>query len=181
MFKKNERRKHAEIGTGSVADIAFLLLIFFLVATTIDTDKGIQAKLPPYEEEPVDMIIHNRNVLSVLINANDELLVESENDEISNLKERTKEFVLNPNEKENLSMNPVNAVVSLKSDRGTSYNAYIQVYNELRAAYNEIHDEIAMQRYGKSYDDLDFEFKKDIRSDFPLVISEAEPTDFAEK
>lgn len=181
IFKKNQRRERAAIGTGSVADIAFLLLIFFLVATTIDTDKGIQAKLPLYEEEPVDFQIPQRNVLSVLINANDELLVESENDEISNLKERTKEFVLNPNGDENLSMSPVNAVVSLKSDRGTSYDAYIQVYNELRAAYNEIHDEVAIQRYGKSYDDLDFELKKNIRNDFPLIISEAEPTDFAEK
>lgn len=181
IFKKNQRRERAAIGTGSVADIAFLLLIFFLVATTIDTDKGIKAKLPPYEEAPVELKTPKRNVLSVLINANDELLVRGEEENVSNLKERTKEFVLNPDGNENLSMNPVNAIVSLKSDRGTSYDAYIQIYNELRAAYNEIHEEIAMQRYHKSYEDLDFELKKSIRKEFPLVISEAEPTDFAAK
>lgn len=183
MFKKNQRRERKGIGTGSVADIAFLLLIFFLVATTIDTDKGIMAKLPPYDdnESMCNMPIKNRNVLRILVNANDKLLVEGENDEISNLKERTKEFILNPSGDYTLSENPVNAVISLQNDRGTSYDAYIQVYNELRAAYNEIWTEIAMQRYGESYDNLDFEFKKAIRSDFPLVISEAEPTDFAEK
>lgn len=181
IFKKSQRRERAAIGTGSVADIAFLLLIFFLVATTIDTDKGIQAKLPPYEEEPPIADVNRRNVLSILINANDELLIRGEEENVAQLKERTKEFILNPSNDESLAQNPVNAVISLKNDRGTSYNAYIQVYNELRAAYSEIHNEVAMKRYGKSYDDLDFEFKKSIRNDFPLVISEAEPTDFAEK
>ncbi|MFK7950802.1 MAG: ExbD/TolR family protein [Saprospiraceae bacterium] len=183
IFKKNQRRERAAIGTGSVADIAFLLLIFFLVATTIDSDKGIQAKLPPFVEEEPDVCfrVSERNLLRILVNAEDELLVEGKQDKISNLKERTKEFILNPSNNDDLAQSPVNAIISLQNDRGTSYDAYLQVYNELRAAYNEIWKEIAMERYGKSYDDLDFEFKKNIRADFPLIISEAEPTDFAEK
>ena len=181
MFKKNERRKRAAIGTGSVADIAFLLLIFFLVATTIDTDKGIKVKLPPMLEYDDIVDVRERNVFKIFINANDELLVEGKNEELKNLKERTKEFILNPSGDENLSQSPVSAIVALQNDRGTTYQVYLSVYNELRAAYNEIWDEVANDYYGKNFKDLDFEFQKEVRGNFPLIISESEPTDFAEK
>jgi biopolymer transport protein ExbD len=183
MLKKNERRERAAIGTGSMADIAFLLLIFFLVATTIDTDKGIKVKLPAYVEEVPDCSfpIKERNLFSILVNANDELLVEGKNEELKNLKERTKEFILNPLGDANLSESPVNAIVALQNDRATTYEVYLGVYNELRAAYNEIWDEVANTRYRKNYEDLGFELQKKIRNDFPLIISESEPTDFAQR
>jgi biopolymer transport protein ExbD len=182
MLKKNERRKRMAIGTGSMADIAFLLLIFFLVATTIDTDKGIKVKLLPYSaEQPGDGRIRERNLFKIFINANDELLVAGKNEEIGHLKERTKEFILNPSGDANLSESPVNAIVALQNDRATTYEIYLGVYNELRAAYNEIWEEVANTRYRKSYKDLDFESKSKIRNDFPLIILESEPTDFAER
>jgi biopolymer transport protein ExbD len=172
MLKKNERRERAAIGTGSMADIAFLLLIFFLVATTIDTDKGIKVKLPPYSgEQPDGVHIRERNLFRIFINANDELLAEGKNEEIGHLKERTKEFILNPSDDANLSESPVNAIVALQNDRATTYEIYLGVYNELRAAYNEIWDEVANTRYRKNYEDLDFELQKKIRNDFPLIIS----------
>lgn len=179
MLKKNERRERAAIGTGSMADIAFLLLIFFLVATTIDTDKGIKVKLPYYYDDVPPMTITERNVFKIFINAKDELLVEGKNEDLKNLKERTKEFILNPSGDANLSESPVRAIVALQNDRATTYEVYLGVYNELRAAYNEIWNEVANTRYRKNFEDLDFEIQKKIRNDFPLIISESEPTDFA--
>ncbi len=181
MLNKKERNKAASISAGSMADIAFLLLIFFLVATTIDVDKGIKVKLPPYEETEVKAKVTERNIFKVLVNSDDELLVEGELGAINNLRERTKEFILNPSGNPNLSESPTSALVALQNDRGTSYAAYLSVYNELRAAYNEIHNEVAKQRFGKSFNDLEYESKKKIRNDFPLVISEAEPTEFGEE
>lgn len=181
MLKKNERRERAAIGTGSMADIAFLLLIFFLVATTIDTDKGIKVKLPAYSDCTPPMSIKERNVFKIFINAKDELLVEGKNEDLKNLKERTKEFILNPSKDADLSESPVNAIVALQNDRATTYEVYLGIYNELRAAYNEIWDEVANTRYRKNFEDLDFEIQKKIRNDFPLIISESEPTDFAQR
>jgi len=88
---------------------------------------------------------------------------------------------LNPSGDANLSESPVNAIVALQNDRATTYEIYLGVYNELRAAYNEIWEEVANTRYRKSYKDLDFESKSKIRNDFPLIILESEPTDFAER
>jgi hypothetical protein len=97
--------------------------------------------------------------------------------EKADLRDKTKEFIMNPQGLEDLSESPQNAIISLKNDRGTEYETYLTVYNELKAAYNEIWDEEAQKQYGKSYSDLDFEAKKAIRADIPFVISEAEPTD----
>jgi biopolymer transport protein ExbD len=182
MLKKNERRERPAISAGSMADIAFLLLIFFLVTTTIDTDKGIKVKLPPIgEEDVISFHIKERNVFKIFLNAKDELLVEGKNEEIGNLKERTKAFILNPSDDANLSESPISAIVTLQNDRATTYQVYLSVYNELRAAYNEIWNEVATDYYGKSFKDLDFELQKKVRNDFPLIISESDPTDFAEK
>jgi len=176
------KRFDNELNAGSMADIAFLLLIFFLVATTIDVDKGITVKLPPWTEDEVERYdIPRRNVLSVKVNSNNELLVRSDLTPISQLKERTVEFILNPDQRPDLSHSPKKALISLRNDRETSYETYISVYNELKAAYNSIWEEEALKRYGKTYKNLIIAEKKEIRKDFPLVISEAEPTDFALK
>ena len=123
-----------EVNAGSMADIAFLLLIFFLVTTTIDTDKGISIKLPPMPEENQpknDIRIKERNVLQVLVNANDMLLVDGQPSDIKELKRLAKDFIDNPSKNPELSESPQKAIISLKNDRGTSYNIYIQVHNEL--------------------------------------------------
>lgn len=181
-----------EINASSMADIAFLLLVFFLVTTTMDTDFGLARKLPPpLEDEVEDIDIKQRNVLQVLVNANDQLLVQGEILDISELREKTKEFIANPQNKEDLPEKKATEVpffgnvmvskqvISLQNDNGTSYNMYIQVQNELAAAYNELRNELSEQKFGKTYDyyiEIDDEDKvKAIRKIFPQRISEAEP------
>ena len=171
-----------EINAGSMADIAFLLLIFFLVTTVIAEDKGVLVKLPPWSDEPPpNLTINTRNVYSVLVNAQNQLLVRKEPMDIGKLKENTKEFILNPNKREDLSEDPTKALVSLKNDRGTKYKTYLEVYNELKAAYNEIWEEQAMKRFGSKYEDLNKTQREEISKLYPLVISEAEPTKFGEE
>jgi len=174
-------RPNNEINAGSMADIAFLLLIFFLVTTTISEDKGILVKLPPWapdQPEPTD--VKQRNVYSVLINANNELLVRKVPMDIKDLKSNVKNFILNPNQDILLSEDPTQAVISLKNDRGTKYKTYIEVYNELKTAYNELWEEMALSRFGKSLQELSVAQQKQIKDDIPLVISEAEQTAFGE-
>jgi len=183
-----------EINAGSMADIAFLLLIFFLVTTTMDVDTGLVRRLPPPPDPTVTPPeIKNRNVFVVLINAYDQLLVEGQVGNIYTLREQTKEFVKNPYNKSNLSeveevyveglgMARVSkGVVSLQNDRGTSYDMYIKVQNELASAFMELRDELAQEKFGTSFNRL-VEFNEDdkvsaIRQAIPMQISEAEPKD----
>ncbi len=171
-----KKRKIAPIGAGSMADVAFLLLVFFLVATTIETDAGLSVVLPAWSEEAQDKTPwEDRNVLSIQINSNDALLVEDEAAQVSDLKERTKQLILKEAE------SPQKAIVYIKSDHGTSYDQYIAVYNEIKAGYNQIWDDASMRKFGQHYEDLNKRAQKTIREVYPLVISEAEPTDFAVK
>jgi len=190
------RRLSQEINAGSMADIAFLLLVFFLVTTTMDASWGLSRKLPPpiLENQPPPPPIKDRNVFVVLANANDQLLVEGELMDISELREAAKEFIANPQRKDNLpefkisdvplfgQMEVSKQVISLQNDRGTSYNLYIQVQNELAAAYTELRNDLAEQKFGISYQKLIDEDKpsnkqkiKAIRGVYPQRISEAEP------
>lgn len=176
-----ERMKN-EINAGSMADIAFLLLIFFLVTTTIMEDKGILVGLPPWSEEEPDITkLNKRNVYSILVNAQNQLLVRGEPMEISKLREHTMEFIDNPLNREDLAEAPNKAIVSLKNDRGTKYKTYLEVYNEVQAAYNELRDQEARKRYGKGYENLTRDQRKEVREKYPLIISEAEPTAFGEE
>jgi biopolymer transport protein ExbD len=175
-------RKAPEVNAGSMADIAFLLLIFFLVTTTIAVDKGVLVKLPPWSNEPPpEMKLNTRNVYSVLVNANNELLVRGEPKDIKNLREDTKTFIMNPRKLEDMAEKPTKAIISLKNDRGTKYKTYLEVYNELKAAYNELREEEAQKRHNKSYEFITRDQQKEIRNAIPLVISEAEPTNFGEE
>ncbi len=178
QLKKKKERVSQEINAGSMADIAFLLLIFFLVTTTINSEKGIPVKLPPWSDEEVDPTqLNTRNVYSVLVNYNNELLVRGEPTQITDLRDNAKEFIMNPEGREDLAEKPTKAIVSLKNDRGTKYETYLQVYNELKGAYNELWDEMAERDYQKKYEDLPKNAKKAIQDVIPLVISEAEPVD----
>jgi biopolymer transport protein ExbD len=183
MARKSSReRMDNEINAGSMADIAFLLLIFFLVTTTMAEDTGILVKLPPWSDQEPDITrLKERNVFSVLVNASNQLLVRGEPTEIGNLRERTKEFISNPQKLHNLSENPRKAIISLKNDRGTNYETYLSVYNELQAAYSELRQDAALKRYGKAYKACSVEERRAIRNDIPLILSEAEPTSFGEE
>lgn len=175
-------RMSNEINAGSMADIAFLLLIFFLVTTTIAEDKGLLVKLPPWSDEPPEEItLNSRNIYSVLVNAQNQLLVRGEPMNVSDLKNNAKIFILNPNKLENMSESPKKAIISIKNDRGTKYATYLEVYNEVKAAYNELWEEEADKRFRKSLEELNKVQMDEIRSDIPLVISEAEPTQFGEE
>ncbi|MGZ2371326.1 ExbD/TolR family protein [Ancylomarina sp. YFZ004] len=183
-------RKTPEINSSSMADIAFLLLIFFLVTTTMDVDTGIYKKLPPIpDENQVDdnVKVKKRNVLSILVNRNNELLVNGEVLSISNLREKTKEFFLNPANNQNLPEKGLKNVpffgdvmvskglISLQNDRGTKYETYIRVQDELAAASRELKDEKSMQKWGKKYTELDRDQQAAVRKYIPVQISEAEP------
>ena len=168
-----------EINASSMADIAFLLLIFFLVTTTIAEDKGILVKLPPWsEEELLELKFKPRNVYSVLVNAENQLLVRGQQMKIAELRDNTKEFIANPTRREDLSESPTRAIISLKNDRGTNYGTYLEVYNELQGAYNELWEEEALRKYNVGYSKLSNVKKRAVRNAFPLVISEAEPTSY---
>ena len=190
------KRTAGEINSGSMADIAFLMLTFFLMTTTMDVDAGLQRRLPPMpdpNQQVEDVKVNRRNILVVLINSNDRIFAGGQPIELSQLKEKVKAFVVNetddPNlpEKEmtdieNFGPYPVSkGVVSLQNDRGTSYDIYLRVQNELVKAYNEIRDEFAMQYYGKVYLKLDETQQKVLRDIYNQAISEAEPRDVGKK
>ena len=180
---KTRDRMNNEINAGSMADIAFLLLIFFLVTTTIAEDKGILVNLPPWSDEEPDITkLKERNVFSVLVNAQNQLLVRDEPARIGELRERAKEFIMNPANRPDLAEGPKNAIISLKNDRGTDYDTYLAVYNELKGAYDELWDELSQRRYGEPYsEEMPFARRKAIRDEIPMVLSEAEPTNFGEE
>jgi len=158
------KRAAPEVNAGSMADIAFLLLIFFLVTTTIETDTGINRKLPPMEESEEDVIIKQKNIFTVLINGKDQLLVEDELMELKNLRKAAVEFLDNGGgtgedacsyckgkHSPSSSDNPDKAIISLKNERETTYSTYISVQNELVAAYNQLRDRRAQELFGISF------------------------------
>jgi len=188
------RRETPEINAGSMADIAFLLLIFFLVTTTMDIDTGISRKLPEKQDPNITPpILKEKNVFEVLVNRRNEILVEGENFmQIEDLREATIKFIDNGGGKDEngeectwcggardpeSSDHPKKAVISLQSDRGTSYGTYIAVQNELVAAYSDLRNIYANNKFGENFDDLSDEEQKVIKKDiYPQIISEAEPT-----
>lgn len=180
---KAKDRISAEINASSMADIAFLLLCFFLVTTNIVEDKGITVKLPPWSEEEPDITkLKTRNVYSVLVNAQNQLLVRGQPMRISELRMNAKEFIANPRSRPDYAERPSKALIMLKNDRGTNYKTYLAVYNELKGAYNELWDEASRRRYGVPYsEDLPANMKKKIKDEIPMVLSEAEPTAFGEE
>lgn len=178
-------RANTEINAGSMADIAFLLLIFFLVTTTIASDKGIYVQLPPKKESQEEVKLNQRNVFNVLINSNDQMLVEEELMDIEDIRESVKKFVTNNGVDPRSSESPDKAVVSLKTDRGTTYEMYIAVLDELKRAYNELRAEhlgVPLQDYMdmETSDDAEIRAKVDeAKKLFPYQVSDAEPTDIS--
>lgn len=206
------KRAAPEVNAGSMADIAFLLLIFFLVTTTIEKDKGLLRSLPPIDDSEVEPpIIKQKNLFTVLINRRNQLLVEDEQMELKDLRQAAIEFLDNGGGQNaegqscdycqgkrspSSSDHPDKAIISMKHDRETSYEKYIEVQNELVAAYNHLREREAARLYKKFYPNEDKvyaamlaekeknQFKKDeelnarietIKKLYPLKLSEAEP------
>ena len=193
MGKK--KKKVPGLNQSSTADISFILLIFFLITTSMDTDMGLARRLPrPPEENQEDatMDIKSRNILYVRMNSAGQLWVKDEMEsgfeDLKNLRNRVKEFVKN---EKNLSKYPEKHVknidilgqcfvtdkhvISVQTDRGTPYAVYFEVQNELVAAYNELRNELSKQKFGRPYDALGDEEKVAVRAYYPQNIAEAEP------
>ena len=193
------RRVIPEINTGSIADIAFLLLLFFLVTTTLEAEMGISRKLPPLPDKPIieTKDIHQRNVLEVLVNGNDELMVEGEQLPLSELRQTAKKFIIGDPSWQDANMPegeiieiPLlgeimvsKQIISLQSDRATSYEMYIKVQNELVGAYNEVRNAYTKKTFGLSMEELKNASLnsqtarlqlKAVKSVYPQRISEAE-------
>lgn len=185
-------KKTPAINSSSTADIAFLLLCYFLMTTTMGSQMGLSRRLPPMPAEnqkQEDQKVNRRNILLVRISASDKIFAGSEAIDISQLKDKVKEFLTNPSDDPNLPSKKVKdiegfgsyavseGVISLQNARGTSYKAYIAVQNELVKATNELRDEFSMQNYGKTFASLDEDKQDIVKEAIPQIISEAEPKD----
>ncbi len=198
------KRSIPEVNAGSMADIAFLLLIFFLVTTTIETDAGLDRKLPPNEPPEDNVVIKQKNIFTVVVNKNDQLLVEDKLIELKDLKEAAIAFLDNGGgvgadgcnycqgaKDPNSSDNPDKAIISLQNDRETSYKTYIAVQNELVTAYNDLRNRESNRKFGIDFTEMDRLYKDpktksedreklkpritEIQALFPQKLSEAEP------
>ena len=193
-----DKRKTPDINAGSQADIAFLLLIFFLVATTMNTDTGLTRMLPPMppeDQKQEEIKVKERNLFLVLISGSGNIMAgvpgKQELITLGQLKDKAKEFITNPLDDENLPekidkeitlpdgstwVYPVSeGVVSLQTTRDTNYQSYIMVQNELTRAFNEVRDEVAQRKFGSKFSELNEAQSKAISTAVPLKISEAEP------
>ena len=185
-------KKTPEINGSSMADISFMVLIFFLMVTTMDQEKGLSRRLPPMpaEDQKVeDQKVNRRNIIQVKINSADRILAGSEPIDISQLKDKIKEFLTNPANDPNLPEKEIQdiegfgeypvskGIISLQNDRGTSYQAYIAVQNELVKAVNELRDDFSRKNYNKVFSLLTEEEQGIVKKAIPQFISEAEPKD----
>ncbi len=197
-----KKRKVPGLNGSSLADISFILLIFFLITTSMDTDTGLVRRLPqppdPNQQEE-DVKVKGRNVLVVQVNMNNEILyyygdeakrVTVSDVQPADLRKVAKEFIANPENKANmpefhpadpplplLGAYPItkNHIISVQTDRSTKYDVYFQIQNELMAAYNELRDEFAREKFGKYFRDLTEDERLAVTGVYPMKISEAEP------
>ena len=189
-----KNKKIPEINASSQADIAFTVLIFFLVVSTMDVDTGIVRVLPPMPDPNVkqeDVKVKERNLFLVFVSGSGQIMAGGKVIPIHQLKDKAKEFILNPMNDKNLPEKvekdiempdgskwkyPVSeGVISLQNTRDTDYQVYIKVQNELTRAFNEVRDEVSMMKFGKKFADLDKPEGSVITKAVPLKISEAEP------
>ncbi|CAM1343941.1 ExbD/TolR family protein [Tenacibaculum amylolyticum] len=197
-----KRKRISEINAGSMADIAFLLLIFFLVTTTLDVDKGIFRKMAQKNENPPPIELHDRNLLDININLNDEILIGERQVNTDEITELTANFIdngggkdvngqpcdwCNGNKKSNLSDHPSKAVITITADRNATYETYINVLDNVNHAYSQLRNKLTLKIYKTSFTAMEEEFKrtkdakvfekiKFIRSKYPLLIGDLETT-----
>ena len=197
-----KKREVPEVNSSSTADIAFLLLIFFLITTSMDTDTGLVRRLPPPpdpNQQEEDVKVKGRNVLVISVNMNNEIMyyygdeakrVTVTDVQPADLRAIAKEFIANPENKSNMpefhpadpplpifGAYPVtkNHIISVQTDRSTKYEVYFQIQNELMAAYNELRNELAREKFGKYFRDLTEDERLAVTGVYPMKISEAEP------
>lgn len=181
---RNSRRNAPTVNAGSMADIAFLLLIFFLVTTTISADKGILRKLPETCTSPECIAdINERNVLRILINKDNDIMVEDETIEIIALKDLVKHFIDNNGQKvcdycngaqlPTSSDQPSEAVISLKYDAFSNYGAFIKVQDKISEAFLELRTLYAENTFNKTPEALSKEELKTVKKAYPFILSEA--------
>ena len=190
-------KKIPAINASSMADISFLLLIFFLVTTSMDVNQGLARRLPapvPPDQKVEDTDINKRNLLVVKINSANQLMVQGQLMDVKQLREEAKRFILNANDEayypklyEEDFGEPIGVVkytkehvISVQNDVDTQYQAYLNVQNELVAAYNELRDECARKYFHKGYNELDEDQQKQVQKVYPQKISEAEPKNYGE-
>ena len=186
------KKKVPAMNTSSTADIAFLLLCYFLMTTTMGSQTGLSRRLPPMpdkNQKVEDQKVNRRNIIQGKINSADRILAGSEPIDVSQLKDKIKEFLTNPANDPNLPEKEIQniegfgeypvskGVISLQNDRGTSYQAYIAVQNELVKAVNEIREDFSRKNYGKSFVLLTEDEQAIVKKAIPQFISEAEPKD----
>mgnify|MGYP003448507318 FL=1 len=188
-------KKIPQINASSMADISFLLLIFFLVTTSMDVNQGLARRLPapvPPDQKVENTDINKRNLLVVKINSANQLMVQGQLMDVKQLREKAKEFILNANNADNFPKvyeedfgapfgvvkYTKDHVISVQNDVDTQYQAYLDVQNELVAAYNELREECAQKYFHKAYNELEEEQQKQIQKIYPQKISEAEPKNY---
>ena len=202
------RRENSDINAGSMADIAFLLLIFFLVTTTMDVDSGIARKLPEKSDVPVeDIVVKQKNVLDITVNRTNQILIEGTDFvQVTDIKRIAMDFIDNGGGESTpkdgnpgvpcdyckgakdpaSSDHPTKAIISLQSDRGTTYGVYISIQNEIEAAYNELRNRLSLEKYKRSYNDLLKDYNDNggdklkekidfLKDSYPQIITEPEP------
>ena len=202
------RRGTGEFSASSMADIAFLLLIFFLVTTTMDVDSGIARKLPEKSKDTPQVTIKEKNVLDITVNRNNQILVEgSDFVEVTDIRRIAMDFIDNgggisapkpdgtpgtpcdycKGAKDPASSDhPSKAIISLQSDRGTTYGMYVSIQNEIEASYNDLRNRLSLEKYKRSYSDLLADYKDNaseslkekidfLKDSYPQIISEPEP------
>ncbi len=189
-------KKTPAINSSSTADIAFLLLCYFLMTTTMGTQAGLSRRLPPMPAEnqkTEDQKVNRRNIIVVRINSADRIFAGTDVIDVSQVKDKIKNFLTNPLNDPNLPEKEVKViegigpyavskgVISLQNDRGTSYRVYIAVQNELMKAINELRDDFSMSHYGRKYASLEDDQQKLVREAIPGNISEAEPKDIGNR
>ena len=191
-------KKIPQINASSMADISFLLLIFFLVTTSMDVNQGLARRLPPPippDQKVEDTDINKRNLFVVKINWENKLLVQGQELDVRQLRAKAKEFILNANDDANMPKlfeedfgQPFGTlqytkehVISVQNDAETQYQAYLEVQNELVAAYSELREECAQKYFHTAYTELDEEWQKKIQKIYPQKISEAEPKNYGGK
>jgi biopolymer transport protein ExbD len=180
MLLKKRKRDSAEINGSSMADIAFLLLIFFLVTTTINVDTGIGLVLPPPLEEDVDPPpIKERNLMNILVNQEGRIVMDEEFYQLGEVKARLIEFIKNPTQDPNLAETPDLAIVSIRTQRETPYRIYVDMLDEVMGAYKDLRDEAARANYGVPYGALeeDSPQQEQVKDMYPKKISIAEPNE----
>lgn len=196
------RKESPEINAGSMADIAFLLLIFFLVTTTMNVDAGISRKIPQKQEKPTNIDVNERNILEVNLNKKNELFVNGQNIQLKELKQIAIDFIDNGGgldinktpcdwcegkKEKSSSDHPTKAIISIKTDRTTTYETYIATLDILNSSYTHLRNKLSIKMYHQNYESLLDDFKisnnsdkrlqekiKLIRDKYPLLLSDAE-------